>query len=203
MPIMSKEQIWLHGEKFYRIVKWSKRSEEFLISLPDYVSKSIGQTRVIADTMREVVKKFDTAIEKYDKAATSKKKIICYEYSGSIRLEKGNPRRKADNIFNEDHPNEMVYDVEFKFTFWVGHELKIGEEKQYIDIHGERKSVNGFGDDSERVISWTIKREKFFRRLVANLAKTHRRATRFFEQDQKTILALIQDKTARIGFDGA
>jgi len=202
MPVMKQEKIRLHGKVYIRKVKWERRRECFTIEYPHYISEAIDETTASGDTIKEAKDAWDKGIKDFNKATTSKRKIICYNYEGDETLEKGNAQRKADNIFGEEPPTEMNYQVSVKICFWVGYELQLGDEKKYVDIHGENKWVQSYNGE-DIIIPWTKERESFFRKLTAQLARTSRRAKRFFTQKRKTLLGMIDTKSKLLGFSGA
>ena len=198
MPLMKTETIRLHKADFIRKIFWTGKGRgSFYITLPAYIKAVIDKKQAAGDTIAECVEDWDRLIGLYNDANTKKRQVLVYKYQSDGKIEPG--KLATDDDYGED----MDLSVSFSVSFWVGVEINVAGGKNYLDRHGNSKSVwesDRYDEDRDHVIDWTQDREDFFEGLVKTVTQARKRADKFFKQSRKKILAQLDGHAKLLTF---
>lgn len=83
MAVVSKEEIRVFGRKFDKVVKYSAKTEQFTIVLPEEVQKK-HRTEIHADSLSSVNELFLHTIQSFKEANTRQEKVLMVCLRGTI-----------------------------------------------------------------------------------------------------------------------
>jgi hypothetical protein len=161
MPVISKEEIWFMGTKFYRVVRMLK-DKKFRIKYPDIINDVMGVREAVHETYNGAAEEFSEMLAKFEKSQTQSRKVILYEIKDSVSFSTGAAVSIAAGVYTETcysvpDTEEMRYDYK-----------KIDDREQQLPYSISSSNLKPrFGDkaDDGNCIAWTAKRHQFFVRI--------------------------------------
>lgn len=214
MPVVSREKFSLHDEEakkrgwhytrggFLKITKYTSKTKNFTIELPDYMQGVLDKKEVKGKTQDEVDNAFRKAIREYELRILSKRKVIIYSLLANVDEEIEGKQFQMDNLGQYGRVSENSTGM--ALWFQVCWETKDDIRYKYYDLNGYsvgRPSYSSHWD----VMEYTPEREKFFKELSHRIAVlvynansvlgqkkklinmiNHSRALPFFTEDEKS-----------------
>lgn len=187
MAIISTEEIYFLGKRFRRQVR-VLRDGLFRIKYPDFIAEVTGQSEVCEETIDSALAKFGKTLELFEKANTSKRKIIIYEIQDKISFSKGIAIGVAASIFNEIRVKMPDGKDHYKYES-VGYEDNLPHG---LRLNARLKPYPGDQLKAQKYMEWTPERHAFFIKIyeamdnlknkMAELGDDHKKMIRFADK---------------------
>jgi len=166
MAVIRKEQIYVAGEKFELVVKYSAKDQKFSIVFPAKVAECMRASVATGSSEKEARDCFNKICKEYTESATKVRKIIAYRTDINVRVFEGEGDDRKF-VFEKNDIHFCDCDCALGIGYEVLEESTIKDKVTYQNLQGRYRDLKS---DWE-IIDWTEEREAFFKKTVGALEK--------------------------------
>lgn len=188
MAVIRKEHIYVAGEKFDLVVKYSARDQQFSIEFPLKVSENMHVYSAIGSSEKEARAYFDKICKEYTENETKTRKVIAYRTDINVRVFEGEGSDRKF-IFERSDMHFCDCDCALGIGYEILQESTITDKVTYRSLRGDRRDLR----DRWEVIDWTEEREAFFKNTVGALENLIVAVHSYF-QSSETLVKNIEQK---------
>jgi len=188
MAVIRREQIYVAGEKFDLVVKYSVRDQKFTIAFPAKIAECMHAEIALGSTEKETRSYFDRICKEYVENVTKVRKVIAYKTEMNVRIFNGEDNDRKF-VFERNDISFCDCDCALGIGYEVLQESTITDMVTYRSLRGDRRDLR----DRWEVIGWTEEREAFFKNTVGALENLIVAVHSYF-QSSETLVKNIEQK---------